>query len=287
MDPLEAGPGAELANGRFVYRRLLGAGSTAVAILVLDNSVGGEERVLKVAKDAEAVERLLTEAQILGKLENERIVTLYGVEVVEGRTALLLQYAGPMLLTEALTSRSRLSLDLLERWGTDLLIALVALERAGITHRDIKPTNIGVYQSSSHADSHLVVFDFSIAGLDRNIGAGSPPYLDPFLGIGNRSQYDNAAERYGAAVVLFEMASGRLPWYGADPNAKPATVDDDVTLDPAMFEPTVATGMVDFFAAALSRDATKRPDTAEEMLQAWRRLFAGIDAEFSGQQHRG
>lgn len=284
-DPLQAGPGAELGGGRFLYRRRLGAGSTAVGILVEDRQVGGAERVLKVAKDAEATERLLAEAHILGQFENDdRIVTPYGIEQVGGRTALLLRFAGRTTLAEELNNRGRLSIDVLERWGSDLLTALVALERKGVTHRDIKPSNLGVYQPNTRTDSHLVMFDFSMAGVDaRNIEAGTPPYLDPFLGIGERRQYDTAAERYGAAVVLFEMATGETPHYGPDPNAHPATVDDDVTLTPALFEPTLATAMVDFFTAALSRDATRRPDTAEDMVRQWRQIFAVLDDTAAGQ----
>ncbi|MES3637281.1 BREX system serine/threonine kinase PglW [Mycobacterium intracellulare] len=280
-DPLEAGPGAELAGGRFVYKRRLGAGSTAVGILVEDRQVGGAERVLKVAKDAEAGERLRAEAQVLGRFESDdRIVTLHGVEEVGGRTALLLKYAGRTTLAEELNNRGRLSIDVLERWGSDLLTALVALERNGVTHRDVKPSNLGVYQSNSRADSHLIMFDFSMAGVDaRNVEAGTPPYLDPFLGTGDRRQYDTAAERYGAAVVLFEMATGSTPRYGVDPSANPATIDDDITAEPAMFEPTLAPAMVEFFSRALSRDAARRHDTAEDMLRAWRRMFDVVDTD--------
>src|SRR5690606_31503285 len=143
-DPLEAGPGAELADGRFTYLRRLGAGSTAVGILVADNQVGGAQRVLKVAKDADAAERLRAEAQVLGRLENEeRVVTLHDVIEVGGRTALLLKYAGRTTLAEELNTRGRLSIDVLQRWGTDRRTAAVALERHGVTHRDIKPSNLG------------------------------------------------------------------------------------------------------------------------------------------------
>lgn len=279
-DPLEAGPGTELNGGRFLYKRRLGAGSTAVGILVEDRQIGGAERVLKVAKDAEAGERLRAEAHILGRFENDdRIVTLHGVEEVGGRTALVLKYAGRTTLAEELNNRGRLSIDVLERWGTDLLTALVALERNGVSQRDIKPSNLGVYQSSSRSDSHLIMFDFSMAGVDaRNIEAGTPPYLDPFLGTGDRRQYDTAAERYGAAVVLYEMSTGSTPHYGADPGANPATVNDDVTLDPTIFEPTLARAMLEFFSRALSRDAARRPDTAEDMVHAWRRIFEVVDA---------
>jgi len=143
-----------------------------------------------------------------------------------------------------------------------------------VNHRDIKPSNLAVFQSNPRADSHLVMFDFSMAGVDtKDLDAGTPPYLDPFLGTGTRRQYDTAAERYGAAVVLFEMATGTTPHYGPDPNAHPATVDDDVTLEPGLFEPTIADPMVEFFTSALSRDANKRTDTAEDMLRAWQQAF--------------
>ena len=221
-DPLEAGPGAELAGGRFLYKRRLGAGSTAVGILVEDRQVGGAERVFKVAKDAEAGERLRAEAQILGRFENDdRIVTLHGVEEVGGRTALLLKYAGRTTLAEELNNRGRLSIDVLERWGTDLLTALVALERNGVTQRDIKPSNLGVYQPNSRirlTPDHVRLLD-GRGGRSSNIDAGTPPYLDPFLGTGERRQYDTAAERYGAAVVLFEMATGSTPALRCGPRA--------------------------------------------------------------------
>ncbi|WP_258008524.1 BREX system serine/threonine kinase PglW, partial [Rhodococcus sp. ENV425] len=279
-DPLEAKPGDELGDGRFVYKRRLGAGSTAVGILVVDRKAGDHERVLKVARDDEAAARLHAEAQVLAKLDDPRIVQLASEEHVGGRTALVVHDAGRTTLAEELAAKGgRLSIDLLERWGTDLLQALIALERAGVTHRDLKPSNLGVHQSSSRADTHLRLFDFSMAGVDpRNIEAGTPPYLDPFLGAGGRRQYDTAAERYGAAVVLFEMATGTAPQYGPDPQANPATVDDDVTVDPAMFEMPVAAALIAFFTSALSRDAAARPDTAEDMLRAWRRAFTDLDA---------
>ncbi|MGC5248847.1 BREX system serine/threonine kinase PglW [Gordonia sp. DT219] len=280
FDPLEAGPGDDLADGRFEYRRRLGAGSTAVGILVVDRRAGNAERVLKVARDDEAATRLHAEAQLLGKLNDPRIVQLSSEEVVGGRAALVIQYAGRTTLAEELSAKGgRLSIDLLERWGADLLQALVALERAGVMHRDLKPSNLGVFASSNRADTHLMMFDFSMAGVDpRNIEAGTPPYLDPFLGLAGRRQYDTAAERYGAAVVLFEMATGQAPRYGTDPQANPAAIDDDVTISAEMFDPAVAGGLTAFFTTALSRDATTRPDTAEDMLRAWRRVFTDLDS---------
>ncbi|MEU2034954.1 BREX system serine/threonine kinase PglW [Nocardia amamiensis] len=274
-DPLEAGPGDTL-DGQFVYKQRLGSGSTAVGLLVTDEKAASAPRVLKVAKDDAAAVRLLAEAQLLAKLDHDRIVRLMRQDEVGGRTTLVLSFAGATTLAEELSAKGRLSINLLERWGTDLLSAVHGLEQAGLAHRDIKPANLGV--SSHKSESHLTLFDFSMAGVDaRNVEAGTPPYLDPFLGTPDRKQYDSAAERYGAAVVLYEMATGTLPQYGPDPDANPAAVEHDVTIEPARFEPAVATGLGEFFAAALSRETSRRPGTAEEMLRAWRRVFSELD----------
>lgn len=280
VDPLDSGPGALLADGAYEYKRRLGSGSTAVGILVTDRTAADIDRVLKVAKDDAAAARLHAEAKVLGPLDDERgIVRLIRQVTLGGRAALLLQYAGRTTLAEELAARGRLSIDVLERWGTDLLQALVALERAGVNHRDIKPSNLGVYRSSEKADTHLLMFDFSMAGVDeRNIEAGTPPYLDPFLGTSGRRQYDTAAERYGAAVVLFEMATGVTPRYGEDPEANPAAVEDDVAVDASMFDAAVAAGLTGFFTGALARDVARRPDTAEDMLRGWQNVFRSLDA---------
>ncbi|TFI42226.1 BREX system serine/threonine kinase PglW [Rhodococcus sp. 1R11] len=277
-DPLTATPGTELANGRFVVKRRLGSGSTAVGLLVDDKQVGAE-RVLKVALNSDASERIRAEAQVLGKLENEeRVVTLHGVEQIGGHTALILKFAGRTTLAEQMASRSGgLSLDQLEHWGADLLAAVVGLERSGVMHRDIKPSNLGVWQPTATSDTHLVMYDFSMAGVDvKNIEAGSPPYLDPFLGTENRKQYDTAAERYGAGVVLYEMATGSTPQYGMDPNAHPAAIPDDIHVATELLDPAIRLELTAFFQSALARALQSRPDTAEDMLRQWREIFTTI-----------
>ncbi|WP_091607347.1 BREX system serine/threonine kinase PglW [Arthrobacter koreensis] len=271
IDAVDAVPGAVLADGRFKVLRRLGKGSTAVGLLVEDANDGGTQRVLKVALDAKAAQRLHDEAAVLRALSGSRLVRiLEGPLMVGDRSALLLESAGEETLSELLRSRKRLSLDLLERFGRDLLESLVQLDKAGIDHRDIKPGNLGV--RAERSGKHLVLFDFSLSrAAASDVTAGTPPYLDPFLG-GVRSRFDSAAERYSAAVVLFEMASGHSPYYG-DPLADPASVTDEVTITPSDFDPAVSSRLETFFRTALARDAKQRHDTAAEMLEQWRLVF--------------
>jgi serine/threonine protein kinase len=279
-DPLEAAPGTVL-DGRFRLIRRLGQGSTAVGLLVQDLHIEGNgECVLKVALDDAAASRLDDEEEVLRRLNSPRIVkVLDGRLVVGGRQALLLESAGPETLTTALRARTRLSIDLLERYGTDLLDSLVTLDKAGIDHRDIKPSNLGVRESrgdhTKHGDrtKHLVLFDFSLTRAAASaLQAGTPPYLDPFL-TGTRDRFDSAAERYAAAVVLFEMATGSTPVYG-DGEGDPGSLQDEATIRPEMFDAALAGDLVDFFRKALACDARARHHTAEGMRAAWLTIFA-------------
>ena len=193
---------------------------------------------------------------MLAGLSGPRLVRLIeGPLDVGGRQALLLESAGDETLGEVLRDRERLSLDLLERWGTDLLEALVELDRAGVDHRDIKPANLGVRESRSDRAKHLVLFDFSLSRAGATaVTAGTPPYLDPFLDEPGRQRHDSAAERYSAAVVLFEMATGATPRFG-DGVSDPASVRDEAAVEAGMFDPAVAGALVAFFRTALARSA--------------------------------
>lgn len=274
-DPLEASPGAVLA-GRFRLVRRLGTGSTAVGLLVRDGlDDGAPTCVLKVAVDDAAADRLRGEAEVLRSLVHPRFVkVIEGPIEVVGRQALVLESAGDETLAQAMSGRSRLSLDLLERWGDDLLTALVELDAKGIDHRDIKPANLGIREDRSNRSKHLVLFDFSLSRAAASaVRAGTPPYLDPFLGLDGRDRYDSAAERYAAAVVLFEMAAGQTPVYG-DGLSDPAAISDEATIRAEFFDPAVAQPMITFFQRALARARDERFGTAGDMLAAWKQIFA-------------
>ncbi|MFG2042149.1 BREX system serine/threonine kinase PglW [Dactylosporangium sp. NPDC048998] len=282
IDPLGAHKGDVLDGDLTVVRRL-GTGATALALLVTERTPDGpRELVLKVARDEQHAERLGTEAETLDKLKHWQVASLVkGPVNVGGRTALLMESAGARTLAQELEGNRRLALDLLERYGRDLLDIVVFLEGQGIWHRDIKPANLAARPRPKDKQPHLCIFDFSLAGSAADqIRAGTPPYLDPFLGPPRRMRYDAAAERFAAAVTLYEMATGTLPRWGD--NANPAAITDEVSLDPASFDPAVADRLAAFFAKALARDAARRFDTAEDMSDAWRVIFKEIPKSAPG-----
>lgn len=93
-----------------------------------------------------------------------------------------MQKAGDRTLAERLRGDDMPSLDLMRRFGEDLLQALNHLEEQGVAHRDIKPDNIGIAPAGGSGRLRLVLFDFSLTRTPpENIQAGTRPYLDPFL----------------------------------------------------------------------------------------------------------
>lgn len=130
-------------------------------------------------------------------------------------------------------------------------------------------------ETRGNRTKHLVLFDFSLSRAGASaIEAGTPPYLDPFLGPPRRQTFDSAAEWYAAAVTLFEMATGSPsgPVYG-DGQSDPRMLADEASLDPAAFDPSIAPALTAFFTTAFRRDAAERFHTAAVMLTAWRAIF--------------
>jgi serine/threonine protein kinase len=150
------------------------------------------------------------------------------------------------------------------------------LEEQGIPHRDIKPDNIGVGPVGRGDKLHLTLFDFSLSRTPpENLEAGTQGYLDPMLPL--RKRWDLHAERYAAAVTLFELATGTLPKWG-DGRSEPSQIEDEATIDAELFDPSLREALVPFFRKALRRDAGERHHNAEEMLRDWRDCFTTIEA---------
>ena len=283
-DPTRAQIGDLLPGGYTVVRRL-GQGACSLALLVERDD---QDFILKAANDPQHNPRLKDEADLLGKQEMRHpcIVDLiapielgrhYGFlmrPVFADRDKRLIETLGHRLRREG-----RLLIDLLQRFGEDLLGVVNHLEEQGIPHRDIKPDNIAVGLVGRGDKLHLVLFDFSLSRMPAdNIRAGTTGYLDPLLPLRKPPRWDLHAERYAAAITLYELATGTLPKWG-DGNTNPSHLgpDTQITIDAELFDPAVREPLTAFFSQALRRNIADRFDNAEEMLRAWRQCFEGLD----------
>lgn len=271
VHPRDAKKDDQLTGGFRVIQRL-GSGSTSIALAVEKD---GQFGVLKVAKESALNERVRAEAEVVKDLNHPNIVRYFGLYEIDGLAALFIEQAGDRTLGQRLHTEGTLSVDLLDRFGDELLTTLIYLERLGINHRDLKPENIGIGQNRKGALT-LKVFDFSLSKTPaENIRAGTVPYLDPFLTLRKPPRWDLSAERFAAAVTLYELATGSPPgWDRTDPTAS----EDEVRLDAELFDPALRESLERFFLTALARDYRARFDNAEEMHQEWRAIFRQRDA---------
>ena len=274
-DPATAGPGDRLDGGLTVVKRL-GRGGSADALLVRPAD-SEEELVLKVAVDAAHADRVRAEAEVLRRLHHQNIVRFMAEATVSDRPAILMERAGDKTLAQWVRGGDTLSLDLMRRFGENLLSALEHLEQEGVAHRDIKPDNIGIAKVAGTGAYRLVLFDFSLSRVPaENIQAGTRPYLDPFLADRRPPRWDLHAERYAAAITLHEMLAGAPPVFG-DGLTDPRVTDDEATIAVERFDPALRDGLNLFFSRALRRDPAERFGNAEEMLREWRHAFAPME----------
>lgn len=279
-DPLET-PIGKVIDGRLEVLKVLGSGSTARGIAVVDiEDESSTPRVLKMSTAADNNATLAAEADTLRTLDKQlsghehrnSFVTLIEElpTLPHSRHALLLSSCGDATLSDGLT----LGIPTADQFwglGLQLLNILVALEGTGITHRDIKPANLGL--SGKPSKLKLMLFDFSLGHTPlENIDAGTPPYRDPFLGQSGRTTFDSHAERYSAAVVLHEMALHTAPSYAEDNTPAEAT-DGRLLLTPenlpAVWNPRQRELLSALLSSALDGDVRRRPGSAAEMRTAF------------------
>lgn len=268
-DPTQARKG-DTFEGGIVVKERLGKGACSVAFLVERDR---KELVLKVAITQEHNKRLAQEGETIAKLRHQSIVAHYDTLDLAGHTALLIDYTSSGTLSQRLRKEGAVQLELLERFGDDLISAVSHLEAQDVVHRDIKPENIGLSKIGSAGQLHLVLFDFSLSNIGTdNITAGTVAYMDPFLRDSGRRRWDDFAERFSAALTLYEMAAGTLPSW-ASTEGLPPVFEGELEIDGSVFDPSVREKMTAFFKVALARNVKDRFSNAEEMVKAWRQVF--------------
>jgi len=264
LDPLDAVKG-DILGGDLRVRSELGSGATAKVFRVTHPRE--EHAALKVPLSEAHDERIVAEAEVLEKLRRtpgvDRIAHFIETREIGGRTCLLIQFAGEKDLASELRAEGSLSLDYARRWGDDLLTALRSLEEAGIQHRDIKPANIGLSWGAEKGKKRLLLFDFSLSSRPAtDLGIGTPAYKDPELL--QRGRWDDAADRWAAAITLHEMFTGVRP---APLPASGAAVA--VRIEADRIDPDVRHGLVPFFERAFRFRAADRYATADDMRDAF------------------
>ena len=177
----------------------------------------------KLVSDPSTARRMIDEASMIATLNHPGIVEVYDHGYsTDGRPFVVLERLVGESLSDRLR-RGRLSEDRIVIFAQQLADALDAAHRSGIVHRDLKPSNIYLVPDPvSPCGERIKILDFGIAKSSAStsvtgtgIVLGTPAYMAPEQARGTR-RLDGRADIYALGVVMYVMATGALPFTGAN-----------------------------------------------------------------------
>jgi serine/threonine-protein kinase len=227
------------------------------------------------ATNVHFVDRFTDEAKTIARLTHPNVVAVYDQGHHEGLPYLVMEYVHGRTLRDLLAQRRRLSPVEALAICEQMLSAIAAAHRAGLVHRDVKPENVLVAESPSGGVANLVDSVVKVAdfGLARAVEASTDDsgkllatvaYVAPELVTEGHA--DARTDVYSAAIVLFEMLTGRVPFDGEEPvDVAWQHVDNDVPKPSALVRglPSV---LDDLVGRATRRDPGARPTDAGAFL---------------------
>jgi serine/threonine protein kinase len=228
--------------------------------------------------DAEARRRFWREARLASALDHPNICTIYGIEEAEGYSFIVMQYVEGKTLKRLIGGRP-LRLESLLSIALQVADALTTAHARGIIHRDIKSANIMVTERGQ-----VKVLDFGLAKLMEQargaeatadltqMGAtlGTPSYMSPEQARGER--VDHRSDIFSFGIVLYEMATGRVPFKGESRVETMHAVIHERARPVRELNPRIPPRLATLIERALEKDPDARYPTMAEVLAELKRV---------------
>jgi len=270
-------------GGRYRLEEKIGVGGMAEVYraydLTLNRTVAVKILYPQFASDADFVERFKREAQAAANLSHPNIVNVYDWGAENSTYYLVMEHLVGQNLKQIIQKKGALPPSLVVDIGRQVAAALQFAHKRNIVHRDIKPHNIIITD-----EGEVKVTDFGIARtLTSNLtqtGAilGTAYYISPEQAKGE--EVSPLSDIYSLGVVLYEMATGQLPFQGETPVAVALKHIQEEPPLPQKLNPAVPSSLQAVILKALARDPLLRYQSAEELRQDLAKALAPDESSF-------
>lgn len=203
-------------------------------------------------------ERFRSEAIVLARLQHPCIAALYGLEKRGDEYVMVMEFVDGQTLDDRLAHEGALSWPEATRITRAVLDALDHAHESGVIHRDIKPSNVMITRTG-----RVKVMDFGIArlvGAERQtrtgVSVGTPSYMSPEQLLGQ--QVDGRSDVYAVGTLLYELATGHLPFEVEGDYLRMIAQLQEVPALPSTHNPALPSGLDLIVARALQKEPDDR-----------------------------
>lgn len=263
---------------RYRATEKIGSGGMAEVYKAVDETLGRTVAVKvlhpRYASDPNFATRFRREAQAAAQLQSPNIVNMYDWGQDGDTYYIVMELVRGTDLKNIITENGPLESKRVAEIGAQVCSALSVAHGYDVIHRDIKPHNIMVAP-----DGSVKVMDFGIARAGNTTMTqtgsvlGTAHYVSPEQAQGRELKAQS--DLYSLGVVLYEAATGRVPFDAETPVAVALKQVNEQPVRPTRVNPRVDLGLERIIGRALSKDPAKRYDTAEEMRRDLLRVVSG------------
>ncbi|MGD8535071.1 MAG: protein kinase [Candidatus Aminicenantes bacterium] len=266
--------------GRYEVIEKLGEGGMGIIFRVEDKKIK-EEVALKIirpeiAADRKTIERFSNELKFARKIVHKNVGRMYDLNEDEGTHFITMEYVPGKDLKSLIRMTKQMSVGTAVHIAKQICEGLAEAHRMGSMHRDLKSNNIIIDKQGTAR-----IMDFGVApslkiGMVTGPGVivGTPEYMSPEQAEPN--DVDHRSDIYSLGVILFEMATGQVPFQGDTPQSIAVKHKTEVVPEPRTFNAQIPAALSRVILKCLEKNKEKRYQKAEDIFSDLKKIERSI-----------